>query len=112
MRGPSRSYFQAFKDELRALGYMEDQNFVFITREAEGNLERLPALALEVVAARPDLIVAATTPAIAAAQRATSTVPIVMSPATDPLASGFVKSLARPDTEYDRRVQHDGGPHC
>ncbi|MGZ5127876.1 MAG: ABC transporter substrate-binding protein [Burkholderiales bacterium] len=98
MRGPSRPYFQAFKDELRVLGYMEDQNFVFITREAEGNLERLPALAQEVVAARPDLIVAATTPAIAAAQRATSTVPIVMSPATDPLASGFVKSLARPDT--------------
>jgi putative tryptophan/tyrosine transport system substrate-binding protein len=97
MRGPSRPYFQAFKDELRVLGYMEDQNFVFITREAGGNLERLPALAQEIVAARPDIIVAATTPAIAAAQRATSSIPIVMSPATDPLTSGFVKSLARPD---------------
>jgi putative ABC transport system substrate-binding protein len=97
MRGPSGPYFQAFKDELRALGYMEDQNFVFITREAGGNLERLPALAQEIVAARPDIIVAATTPAIAAAQRATSSIPIVMSPATDPLTSGFVKSLARPD---------------
>jgi putative ABC transport system substrate-binding protein len=98
LRGPSLPYFEAFKDEMRVLGYVEDQNFMFITREAEGNLERLPALAREVVAASPDIIVAATTPAIAAAQRATSVVPIVMSPATDPLASGFVRSLARPGT--------------
>jgi putative tryptophan/tyrosine transport system substrate-binding protein len=98
LRGASLSYFQAFKEEMRALGYVEDQNFAFIAREADGHLERLPTLAQEIVAARPDIIVAATTPAIAAAQRATTTVPIVMSPATDPVGSGFVKSLARPDT--------------
>ena len=50
----------------------------------------------ELVALRPDVIVAVTTPAIAAAQRATSTIPIIMAGATDPIGAGFVKSLARP----------------
>ena len=96
MRGQSAPLFQSFKQELRALGYVEGQNFVFITREAEGNLDRLPQLARELVAERADIIVASTTPAVAAAQRATSTTPIVMLPATDPIGSGFVASLAHP----------------
>jgi putative ABC transport system substrate-binding protein len=50
----------------------------------------------ELIALRPDLIVAITTPAIAAAQKATSTIPIIMAPATDPIGSGFIKSYARP----------------
>jgi putative ABC transport system substrate-binding protein len=95
MRGQSTPLFQSFKDEMRALGYVEGQNFIFITREAEGNLDRLPSLARELVGAGAD-IVATTTPAVAAAQRATSTTPIVMLPATDPIGSGFVASLARP----------------
>jgi putative ABC transport system substrate-binding protein len=98
MRGPSSPYFESLKQEMRALGYVEDQNFVFITREAEGNLERLPAMARELVAERPDVILASTTPAVAAVQHATSMIPIVMAPATDPLGSGFVKSLAHPGT--------------
>jgi putative ABC transport system substrate-binding protein len=82
---------------MRTLGYVEEQNVVFIAREAGGNLAKLPDLARELVSERPDIIVASATPAVAAAQLATSLIPIVMAPATDPLGSGFVKSLARPD---------------
>jgi putative ABC transport system substrate-binding protein len=96
MKGPNAGYFQSLKDELVALGYVEGQNVIFITGEAEGQFDRLPAIAREIVEQRPDIIIAAATPAVAAAQRATSAVPIVMAPATDPLGSGFVQSLARP----------------
>jgi putative ABC transport system substrate-binding protein len=69
---------------------------VIDTRTAEGKAERLPSLINELIALKPDVIVAIATPAIAAAQRATSTIPIVMAPATDPVGSGFIKSLAHP----------------
>jgi putative ABC transport system substrate-binding protein len=98
MTGQSSPLFESFKQEMRVLGYVEGQNFVFFTREAEGNLVRLPVLAQELVTERPDIIVASATPAVAAAQGATSSIPIVMLPATDPLGSGFVKSLAHPAT--------------
>jgi hypothetical protein len=78
MRGQSAPLFQSFKEEMRALGYLEGQNLVFITREAEGNLDRLPPMAQELITERADIIVAFTTPAVAAAQRATSTTPIVV----------------------------------
>ena len=86
----------AFKEQLRELGYVEDRNFIMIYRAAEGNNGRLAPLAEQLVALKPDVIVAVATPAIAAAQAATRTIPIVMSPATDPVGSGFVKSLAHP----------------
>ena len=86
----------ALKEQLRELGYVEDRNFVMIYRAAEGNNSRLAPLAEQLVALKPDVIVAVATPAIAAAQAATRTIPIVMSPATDPVGSGFVKSLAHP----------------
>jgi putative ABC transport system substrate-binding protein len=78
------------------LGYLEGKNLVFDTRAADGNYSRLPDLAKEIVDLHPDAIVAEATPAIAAAQRATTTIPIVMAPATDPIGSGFVQSFARP----------------
>jgi putative ABC transport system substrate-binding protein len=62
-----------------------------------GSTVFLPALAEEIVALRPNVIVANATPAIAAAQKATSTIPIVMSPATDPIGSGFVLSFTHPE---------------
>jgi putative tryptophan/tyrosine transport system substrate-binding protein len=86
----------AFRKQLSDLGYIEGKNLVSDYRAAEGNFGRLPQLAQELVALRPDVLVAMATPAIAAAQRATSTTPIVMSPSTDPIGSGFVKSLAHP----------------
>jgi putative ABC transport system substrate-binding protein len=91
-----RAMYDVFLGELRELGYIEGKNLVIDQRSAEGKLERLPSFLAELIALRPDVIVAVTTPAIAAAQSATSTIPIIMAPATDPIGSGFVKSLAHP----------------
>src|SRR6266540_1489646 len=81
---------------LRELGYVEGKNMIIEDRWAEGNYERLPGLAAELVQMKVDVIVAGSTPAIQAAQRATSTIPIVMVRVGDPVGSGFVASLARP----------------
>ena len=86
----------ALRSSLRELGYLEGKNMVIETRYADGNYERLPGIAAELVGLNPDVIVAAATPAIQAVQRITKTIPIVMSPATDPIGSGFIESLARP----------------
>jgi putative tryptophan/tyrosine transport system substrate-binding protein len=88
--------FGAFHQRMKELGYVEGKNLIIESRYAEGHFERLTSFANELVAMPCDVIVAAATPAIAAAQRATSTIPIVMSPSADPLGSGFVKSLAHP----------------
>lgn len=88
--------FDLFRSELRRLGFPEGANLVIDARFAKGNPDTLDALAKAVAAARPDVIVAIATPAIAAAQKASNTIPIVMMPATDPIGSGFVRSLARP----------------
>ena len=88
--------YDAFRGELRKLGYIEGTNVVIDQRSANGKLERLPSFLSELIALRPDVIVAVTTPAIAAAQSATSTIPIIMAPSINPIGFGFVKSLARP----------------
>lgn len=90
------AFFDAFRQELSNLGYVEGKNLIIEVREAEGYFDRLRALAAELVSFPCDIIVAVATPAIAAAQRATSTIPIVMSPSTDPIGSGFVKSFSHP----------------
>ncbi len=87
---------EAFLQGLRDLGYVEGRNVVIEYRSAEGKLERLPALAAELVALKVDVIVASGTLAALAAKQATSTLPIVFSPAADPVGSGLVTSLARP----------------
>jgi|SRR5262245_16400375 len=81
---------------LRDLGYVEGRNIVFDRRWAEGKIERFSSLATEIVALKPDAIVAETTAGAIAAQRATATIPIVMVGAADPVGSGLVASLARP----------------
>jgi putative ABC transport system substrate-binding protein len=91
-----REIIEAFREEMQELGYVEGNNLVLDSRFAEGHIERLASLTSELIALRPDVIVAYATPAIAAAQRATSTIPIVMAPATDPIGSGFIQSLAHP----------------
>ena len=94
--GPDLNLFDAFRRQLNTLGYIEGKNLIIDKRAAEGRNDRLPTLVTELIALRPDAIIAIATPAIAAAQRATSTIPIVMTPATDPVGSGFVKSFSRP----------------
>ena len=94
--------FNVFRDEMRTLGYIEGNNLIIDDRSAEGKLERLPLFLTELIALRPNVIVAITTPAIAAAQKATSTIPIVMAPSIDPVGSGFIKSLAHPGGNITR----------
>jgi len=89
-------YYGPFRQGLRELGYVEGKNLVIEWRSAEGNNERLAGLAAELVNLKVDVIVTAGTPAISAAQKATTAIPIVMGNIGDPVGSGFVKSLARP----------------
>jgi len=93
---PIAPQLSALKDGLRALGYVEGRNIVFESRYADGRLDRLPDLATELVGLRVDVIVAGANPGIAAAKRATATIPIVMGNAVDPVGNGFIASLARP----------------
>jgi putative ABC transport system substrate-binding protein len=86
----------AFFQGLRELGYVEGRNVVIEGRWYGDNIERLPALAAELVRLPVDVIVAGAAPAPEAARRATSTIPIVLSNHSDPVASGLVASLARP----------------
>jgi len=87
---------EAFHQGLRDLGYVEARNLVIEYRDGKGKFERLPALAAELVALKVDVIVAPGTPHALAAQQATRTIPIVLTGAGDPVASGLVSSLARP----------------
>ena len=87
---------EAFRQGLRDLGYVEGRNVVIEYRDAEGKFERLPALAAELVALKVDVIVAPPTIAAIAAKQATGTLPIVFIGVGDPVASGFVTSLAQP----------------
>ena len=89
-------FWDALKKQLAALGYVEGRNIVFESRSAEGRFEQLPRLAAELVAGRPDVIVAADTPPVQAAKAATPTIPIVIATASDPVKSGLVASFARP----------------
>jgi len=88
--------FSAFREALRDLGYVEGKHVVFEYRYAEGRLDRLPALAAELVRSKVDLIVTASAHGVLAAKKASKTIPIVFGAAGDPLVSGLVESLARP----------------
>jgi putative ABC transport system substrate-binding protein len=92
----ARPYVEAFRQRLRALGYVEGQNLAIEDRYAEGLAERLPELAAELVRLPVEVLVAGGADAIRAAQQATRTIPIVMAGTGDPVAAGFVASLAQP----------------
>lgn len=85
-----------FWQELNRLGWMEGQNITVEYRWAEGNVDRLPALADELVRLQVDVIVVGDTRAIYAAQQATTTIPIIILSIGDPVTGGFATSLARP----------------
>jgi putative tryptophan/tyrosine transport system substrate-binding protein len=87
---------EAFRQGLRELGYVEGKNIVIESRYAEENLDRLPALAAELVRLKVDIIITGGPPAIRSAKKATSTIPIIMGFDSDPVGNGFVASLARP----------------
>ena len=87
---------EAFRQGLRELGYIEGKNIVVEYRYAEEKLDRLPALATELVRLKVDVIVTGGSGNTRAAKEATNTIPIVMAQDSDPVANRFVASLARP----------------
>jgi putative ABC transport system substrate-binding protein len=88
--------YEAFRQVLRELGYVEGKNIIIEFRSADGKFDRLPALAAELVRLKVDVIVTGGPPSARAAKEATVTIPIVMMQVGDPVGSGFVASLARP----------------
>src|SRR5215467_10656087 len=89
--------FEAFRQGLRGRGYVEGQNIVVESRWAEGNYDRYPALAADLVRSKPNVIVTVGGAATQAVQQVTRTIPIVMSTVLDPVGSRLVTNLARPE---------------
>ena len=88
--------WEGLRQGLRDLGYVDGRNVRMEWRWSEGRTDRLPGLAFELVALRPDVIVASGTQAVRAAKEATTTIPIVMTVSSYPEKIGLVESLARP----------------
>jgi putative tryptophan/tyrosine transport system substrate-binding protein len=88
--------YDAFRQGLRDLGRVEGRNLVVDVRGAEGHPDRLPALVAELIAGKPDLIVAVAPQPARAAREAAGPIPIVFVAVADPIAAGLVPSLARP----------------
>lgn len=95
-RQQSEPYRRALEEGLRNLGYEKGRNIAFEYRDADGRPGRYPDLFAELIRSRVDVIVSGSNINAAAAKRATSTTPIVMTAASDPVGSGLVASLARP----------------
>ena len=93
---PGDPFIEAFRQGLRALGYVEGQNIALEYRWAESKYDRLPGLASDLVRLNVDLIFARSTPGARAAKNATTAIPIVFAAVTDPVNLGIVDSLARP----------------
>ena len=90
------AFWQAARDGLRELGWVEGQNLIIEYRSANGQFDRVPELLAELIRLRVDVILTIGDPVVLAAKQATSTIPIVMAGAGDPVGRGFVASLARP----------------
>jgi putative ABC transport system substrate-binding protein len=88
--------FDAFRQGLQDLGYVEGKNILLEQRYGEGRLDRMPALLNDLVQDKVDVIVATNNVVISAAQKATKTIPIVIVTTVDPVAAGYVTSFARP----------------
>jgi len=94
---PARqAWWNAFRQQMRELGYIEGQSVTYEPRWAQGDLDRVPKLAAELVGLKVDVIVTGGQVAAIAAKRATSTIPIVMGTGSDPVAVGLVASLRQP----------------
>ena len=94
--GTNPGRFETFREGLRDLGYVEGQHVLIVRRDAERESDRLPAMAAELVALPVEVIVVTGSPAVAAASRATSTIPIVTA-GTNVVGTGLVTNMARPE---------------
>ena len=92
----NQHFLDAFKSGLREQGYVEGQNVVVVERWADGNVERFPVLLDELIQAKVDIIVVASTPGAVAAKTAVKTIPVIFVGAGDPVGVGIVASLGRP----------------
>lgn len=103
-------FVKAFEDGLRSVGYRVGENISIEYRFANGDMERLPALAADTVRLGVDIIVAAgANPSVTAAKKATTSIPIVMTGSIDPVATGLVASLARPSGNVTGLAVDTGG---
>src|ERR1700680_1455020 len=96
-----------FREGMSELGYQEDHNMVYEVRFAEGRIDRLAALAIELLQANVDVIVPSGYPAIRAVQKETKTLPIVVAIMSDPVGEGFATSYARPGGNITRLAFQD-----
>jgi putative tryptophan/tyrosine transport system substrate-binding protein len=102
-----QSNLAVFKEQLTALGWTEGRNLTIDVRWTGGDIARASAVAKELVALRPEMILSSTTPITAALQRETGTIPIVFVVVVDPVGSGFVKTLARPGANITGFIHHE-----
>jgi putative tryptophan/tyrosine transport system substrate-binding protein len=107
--GPEQSQHEAFLEGLRELGYVEGQNILIERRFADGQADRLPGLAAELVRLPVDAVAATGSTAISAAKNATSTIPIIMTETADPVELGLVAGLARSGNNITG-LSHLSGP--
>ena len=111
----AQSMVAALHEELRKLGWVNGRNLQIDHRWAAGNAERAARFAKELVALKPDVIVAHTTPSVVAMQKQTDTIPIVFVQISDPIGGGFITNLARPDgnitgfTNFESNGRQMGG---
>ena len=104
-----RGFVAAFVEELARLGWIDGHNARIERRWTNADIKRANALAKELLAGPPDVILTVSTPATAALHRETSIVPIVFAPASDPVGAGFVASLSRPGGNITGFTQSDAG---
>jgi putative tryptophan/tyrosine transport system substrate-binding protein len=102
-------FIEAFEEGLRSLGYRVGDNIVIEYRFADGEMERMPALAAELVRLGVDIITTGSNAVTAMAMKATATIPIVMTNSVDPVSAGLVASLARPGGNLTGFAQDTGG---
>ena len=86
---PGASILNIIRTSLKSAGYEDGNNLDIDFREANGHYGTLPVLVGELIALNPDLMIAEATPAVAAAQKATTKIPIIMAPASDPIGAGY-----------------------
>ena len=105
----AESHLSAITEELKRLGWSRDRNIRIDVRFAAGIPDRYPSLAKELVALQPNVMLSESTPAAAALKQETRSIPIVFVGVSDPVGSGFVTSLARPDGDLTGMMQYESG---
>jgi ABC-type uncharacterized transport system substrate-binding protein len=105
----AKSHLSAITEELERLGWSQDRNIRIDARFAAGMADQYAVLAKELAALQPDVILSESTPAAAALKQETRSIPIVFVGVSDPVGSGFVASLARPEGDLTGMMQYESG---